>query len=222
MVNTGLITVFTGSLTFLAFRQWRVMTAQGNAMNRQLEAYERPWLTASIAPDNLGENAARFGFGADGGAWVWFPFVIKNVGKSVATDISFVVSLVAVGHDHIVLSPERQKALHQLKTSKEEFSLFPGDDTGRLPAVGGVMGGDEIALASFGLVEGGAHFVSMAVIGRIIYRYATSDCPHHTEFAYFVGRKANNVKFVLEYPDPGVTLYSSDIEWIKAHGDHAD
>jgi len=188
----------------IAILSFQMAKASVDVTRRQLEAYERPWLTASIPPANPRDNASYCGFWPDGRAVVRFPFVIKNIGKAVATNISFVVDLVVIGHGHVVLSPERRIALSQLKSDMEEFSLFPGDDTGHLVEQMAAPKAD-IEVSTFTLMKDGAQLVSMAVIGRIIYRYATSDFPS-----------------AMEYMSPGTTVEGDDVAWLRTPGDHAD
>jgi hypothetical protein len=201
--------------------QTAIITA--GILRQQLEAYERPWLTASIPLLNPRDNPSYCGFWPDGRALVRFPFVIKNVGKSVATNITFVTDLVIVGHDRdrAVISPERRIALRELKPDLAEFSLFPGDDSGLIaPQMEAPKAAIEVS--TFTLAKGGERFVSMAVIGRITYRYATSDSPHHTEFAFLVGKKVPNLPSAMTYPSPGTRIEGDDVAWLKASGDQAD
>jgi hypothetical protein len=196
-------------------------------LRRQLEVYERPWLTVSLLTGDRNEiGSTSFGFYSDGRAYVLgLRPVVRNIGKSLATDISIATQLVTVPRHSEALSMRRLLALRIGKPDAEKFTLFPGEEHNRLN-VNLVVSKQDINDARFPEIdESGKErpHVAIAVIGVVLYSFANSDDPHQTQFAFLLGHKdAYGTYGVSESVRVGSTFYGDDIAWIKLPGDHAN
>jgi len=145
---------------------------------RMLEAYERPWVTATItSKDGLS-------FDANGNLHATFDYTVVNIGKSAATDIR------AESQARAVPNGTSKNELKSILCAIENpsgfvgFTLFPPDRHSMLWPV--EMSRDEISEVSF---EAGDHiYFTMVILVAIFYRFPTSDSWHETRFGYVVGR----------------------------------
>ncbi len=185
-------------------------------LRRQLEAYDRPWLTVSMSPGKSDRKFEQFGFYKGGDAYVWFGLKVTNIGKSLATNVTVTARLIAF-KDEIKDLPKELETAKPMHTG--EFTLFPEEFNDGLfnyrntPIA-------EVEAVCFQLAEGGEVFVDMALIGRVVYRFATSDDPHHTDFAYKIARRVGDN--VMPFVIVGNKLWSDEVEWLKLPGDHAN
>ncbi|MEA2238167.1 MAG: hypothetical protein QOC81_2891 [Thermoanaerobaculia bacterium] len=190
-----------------------------SAMLRQLEAYERPWLTVSFEGTNA--DYAYLGFFPDGRAYMTFYPVVKNIGKSLATNVSIRTSLIAVERNASPVAFIRQLPLRTFEPDSEEFTLFPGEDNDRLEITKHTPK-EEIAAASFDYRSDiPDRFVIMAVVGVVLDDFANSDGTHHTEFAYLIQQR-NSPSPIPQALTPGLPLSGKEITWVKLPGNHAD
>jgi hypothetical protein len=151
-------------------------------LRMQLEAYDRPWITGSI----VFKEPITFEPGGTVEMWV-YP-VIKNVGKSVAIDISPTCKLIAIprGHpDFLSFVTEQMQAVPRDPAQRNVGALFPGDTNDRTMNRVRVSS-EEIATGSF--THGGATRLSLVCICAIFYRFANSTTDHVTRFAYHIGQ----------------------------------
>jgi len=196
-------------------------------LRRQLEVYERPWLMVSLLTGDRNEiGSTSFGFYSDGRAYVLgLRPVVRNIGKSLATDISIATRLVTVPRHSEALSLPRLLLLRFGKPDAEKFTLFPGEENNRLN-VNLVVSKQDIDDASFAEIDDSGkerQHVAIAVIGVVLYGFANSDDPHQTQFAFLLGHKdAYGTYGVSESVRVGSTFYGDDIAWIKLPGDHAN
>jgi hypothetical protein len=145
---------------------------------RMLEAYERPWVTATItSKDGLS-------FGANGNLHATFDYTVVNIGKSAATEIR------AESQARAVPNGTSKNELKSILCAIENpsafvgFTLFPVERHSMLWSV--EMSRDEISEVSF---EAGDHnYFTMVILVAIFYRFPTSDSWHETRFGYVVGR----------------------------------
>lgn len=141
-------------------------------LRRQLEAYDRPWVTGLI------EAHTHLSFDEAGCPWLTPLLILKNTGSSVATDIRYEVSLfpnmMRVGG----LEIERMKV-------NDPQALFPGEESRQLVYL---AVSKELMDAASVIVEDDAQYVKLIIDGEITYRYPTSESSHTTQFAYDVGR----------------------------------
>lgn len=120
----------TASMITNAAEQAKAMGALAKAnedsaavMLRQLEAYERPWVTASF------EARSRLDFD-DSGLWVTFGVLLKNIGRSIATHISFDVEIVptfAIGADTTTVIARQDSITKRLEPLASGYVLFADD-----------------------------------------------------------------------------------------------
>ncbi len=151
-------------------------------LRSQLEAYDRPWITGSIV------FKEPITFEPDGSAQTLLYPVVKNVGKSVAIDISPTCKWIVIPRgtpDFLSFVTERMEALLRDSAPKNVGSLFPGDSNERTMIRVGVTS-EEIATGSFS--HDGAARVSVVCICAIFYRFANSTADHVTRFAYHMGQ----------------------------------
>jgi hypothetical protein len=190
-------------------------------VRRQLAAYERPWVTISIAKAN--GAMPHFGFFREGQAYLFVEPVIRNIGKSLATGISITTRLVALDPNGEVFSPERLRLLRTSEPDERTFTLFPGEENNRIQTYK-IVSREEIEAASYGDPEDGKPCATVVFMGVILYRFANSEDTHETQFAYLMGHKDQRSILdggVLEAVKIGAPYSGDQIVWIKLPGDHA-
>jgi hypothetical protein len=156
--------------------------ASADVTRRQFEAYDRPWITGSIV---FKEPVT---FEPNGTVEMWVYPVIKNVGKSVAIDISPTCKLITIprGHpDFLSFVTEQMQAVSRDPAQRNVGALFPGDTNDRTMNRVRVSS-EEIATGSF--THGDATRLSLVCICAIFYRFANSTADHVTRFAYHIGQ----------------------------------
>lgn len=145
---------------------------------------ERPWITASIAARD------PIMFFRKSGVTFSFFLVLENLGRSVATDISYAIEFFPIGEGHAdEVVRERQHVISaKLEASSGAFSfpLFP-KEVGRLHVLSNV---EPEAIEECATQGDDVHYVVLCVAGEITYRFASSDSKHTTRFAYYVGQYA--------------------------------
>jgi hypothetical protein len=205
-----ILLLLTGWLIGYSHKGWSVM-------NRQLEAYERPWVTVSLLEGDAARHGTNFGFMPDDSAYIFLQPVVVNIGKSLATDISITTDLVAMVDDS-PLSPKILRELRARKPDLDKFTLFPGEENKRLRPHKTVSA-EAIHAATFTNTDDGKQYVTIAFIGEILYRFANSKKPHHTRFAYLMRAKDS---FGEDFVRIGAPYSGDQIVWIKLPGDDAN
>jgi hypothetical protein len=180
-------------------RQERVMISQGNTMLtqasaavisaeaardgvaatlRQLEAYERPWVTASF------EVWSPIEFTPDGGLSVMFKIWRKNIGRSIATHITIdaeIVPEMSLRVDHAPVIAAQDRIAQRLKPQASEPALFAGDDVSSFVR----LNSDSIEKHAVNWY--GEKYLALCLAVVIKYRYPTSDRDHTTRLAFVFG-----------------------------------
>jgi hypothetical protein len=147
---------------------------EGVATTRsQLEAYDRPWITATIA---VGSGVFLLD---DGRIGIAVTPVLANVGKSVAVDVDYRLEFTRlIEPEDIDALPSRIAVLQRRKPSGSGFSIFPGEHVEKmlegydLPAVP-----TEVQPV---MLQWNSPFVC---IGAVFYSFANSKTEHVTGFA---------------------------------------
>jgi hypothetical protein len=186
------------------------------AMLRQLEAYERPWVTV-LLNDDTARRGTNFGFMDDNSAYVFIQPVVTNIGKSLATDISVYTELIARSLDD-ELSLKNLLDSRANSPGPEKFTLFPNEENRQIKLHKRVS--KEAIQAAIFKDAFGKEYVKIIFIGEILYNFTNSKDSHHTQFAYLMAVKgAFGFDGVISL---GATFSGDQISWIKLPGDDAN
>jgi hypothetical protein len=176
---------------------------------KQLEAYERPWVTGTF------NSKDGISFDAGGNLHASFDYSVKNVGKSVATEVR------AEAQAKAIRNGTSKNELKVILAAIENpgnfigFTLFPGESHPMLWPV--EISRDEIRAMCFEAEDGDTYF-AMVLLVAIFYRFPTSDSWHETRFSYVIGGSSRKNRISVRY---GTTLLPSDLEMHKVGGDVA-
>jgi hypothetical protein len=187
------IELFTLSLAILAAFQLIAMVFQAiymrdqlGAMHRQLEAYDRPWLTASIAFFDQREDGDPISFDVIGNAFVALVVTFKNIGKSVATEIRVTHELMAL--ESGTTRAQLKQLLMEMRRPEDPigFTLFPDEETAPRLWEDIVSKARIDAVLFDGSNNGGRSF-KLALMVAIFYKFSTSKSWHETRFSCLIG-----------------------------------
>ena len=194
--------VFTYRILCATNKSANAAKESADTASRQLEMTDRPWLILQgIVIDNSG-----FTFSKDGRAHVSIHPIIKNIGHSVATHVTFDAKMIIPSQsDFANIAVREQKELCKSFEDKpvgihEKFSITIGET---------VLFPEEIEQSwSYGLdleksdiekkqvivqIDGSSKgILAPTIVGCIDYRYPSSIHHHQTGFVYDV-RRANHV-----------------------------
>jgi hypothetical protein len=183
----------TASMITNAAEQSKAMVALAKAnedsasvMLRQLEAYERPWVTASFTA------SSRLDFD-NSGLWVTFGVLLKNIGRSIATHINYDVEIVPVetpGGDYRTVIAKQDAIAERVKPQASGYVLFVGDEIPAYPHCR--LENDSIKREAV-TVEGD-QYLTLCLAVVITYRYPTSDRDHTTRLAFIFGNDVEPVE----------------------------
>ena len=218
---------FTGLILLVYIGLFCVGWRQTNAIVNQLEAYERPWITVSIATDERDGGYFRgFNFWRNGSAVADLKPVIKNIGKSVATDVSLRVRVIAIPYatDAAFFTARLASLEHQREA--ETITLFPGEEHSWNEISRRISKADVDAVAFFVESEEDdtgeqIKYVRVACIGVAFYRFANSKRYHETQFAYLLERRGDYRSTRDAIPVGAGGVKEEHIRWVKMPGDRA-
>jgi hypothetical protein len=177
-VETAALVFLIGTLVVGGCQTW-LTRQQLDLIQSQLEATDRAWLSVSVEPASLTMNKDH--------VEATFDVTTTNTGRSPATEVSVVASM-----------EENQPSLLDTIHSKQQtlcdraqafVDHFHGGDT--------VFPNANISNRFHSITE---PMISGVLIGCVVYRYATSNRIHHTQFSYYVFRlDPQNPKGTLEF-----------------------
>ncbi len=218
--NSDWLLVVTTLYLFATVKIWRAMVksnehaektygeskksadADRELTRRQLEAYERPWVTASF------EACGFLQVGMTGNLGVLFRVWLENIGHSIATHISFEVEIVPVeptDYRHVVATQDR--IAQRLKPLTSGPVLFAGEKVANFVRLN-LVEVEKYAVNFEG--EGRYLFLCLAVV--IKYCYPTSDREHTTRVGFTFGNEREFmggwllVKLGEELPPEKITI----------------
>jgi hypothetical protein len=178
------------------------MKAATNIARRQLEAYERPWLTATVAAY---ESVLLM---KDGSISLMLTPVITNIGKSVAEDIDYRLEPVRLESGRDLRGVV--EAMQRVAPIGSGFAVLPGDVVRNLLNLYDVPAtpDDPYAVPR-------QWFEMIACVGAVFYRFANSDIEHVTRFACaFRVKPSDRTSESLKYGIHEVHLTANDLEVI--------
>jgi hypothetical protein len=198
-----LLTLFVlGLYTLFTYRIMRATQTSGETATKQLEMIDRPWLILQ----GVTANNPGFTFSKDGRAHLSIRPVIKNIGHSVATNITFDAKIIIPSQtDFASIAAQAQKELCKPSEDKPvgshettsvtlaESVLFP-EEIEQSWSYGLDLEETEIAKKQTPVQIGGVPtgILAPAIVGCIDYRYPSSTHHHQTGFVYDV-RRLNHI-----------------------------
>jgi len=196
---------------------------------RQLEMIDRPWLKLQ----GIAINDPGFTFSPDGAAHLSVRPILKNIGHSVATNVTFNAKMVIPAPSNFpVIAEQEQKnlcepinnapvAVHRgYAVASGETVIFP-DDVEQSWSYGLDLKKDEVEKGQEIVQISGKQkgILAPLLVGCIDYLYPSSSIHHQTGFAYDI-RRLNRQTGTPQFPSLGIivgsNVASSDVMLLKS------
>jgi hypothetical protein len=208
-------------------KQFALMAGQLDTMRRQLEATDRPWIKVDPSV------ASPLTFTARGNLQAAVTLTLKNIGRSVAVNVTVYVDAFIARPDGYVLSDlplRRQKELCGTpKSPPFQVTMFPEDI--RPFSVPITIQREEIEANAVTLPPGAGWPPSAGkpvypvLVGCAYYQFAQFPDQHHTDFIYSIVGHASSDPKTPRLVITGHDLAVEDVgleRWPRSGGDFAN